>query len=79
MEAKIVKIGNSKGVRIPKKVLQEYSIEDTIEMNLLEEGILIKPAKKVRQGWDEAFARMAAEGDDELLIDDVFEDETFDF
>ncbi|WP_420458991.1 AbrB/MazE/SpoVT family DNA-binding domain-containing protein [Neolewinella sp.] len=79
MEAKIVKIGNSKGVRIPKKVLQEYAIEDTIEMNLLKEGILIKPARKVREGWDEAFAKMAAEGDDELLINDVFVDETFDF
>ena len=79
MEAKIIKIGNSKGVRIPKKVLQEYSIEDSIEMSLLKEGILLQPTKKVREGWDEAFAKMAAEGDDELLIDDVFEDETFDF
>ncbi|CAH1001429.1 hypothetical protein LEM8419_02332 [Neolewinella maritima] len=79
MKAKIVRIGNSRGLRIPKKVLQEYSIEDTIEMNLLEEGILLQPVKKVREGWDEAFKKMAAEGDDELLINDVFEDETFDF
>jgi antitoxin MazE len=37
----------------------------------------LKPVKKPRDGWDEAFKKMAERGDDELLIDDVFEDENW--
>jgi len=59
-------------------LLQRYEITDEVEMILEEDGIKLKRLKPTREGWDEAFARMAANGDDALLIDDVFEDEDLD-
>lgn len=75
MEVSIVKVGNSRGIRIPKKVLEQYAMDERVEMVLSEEGIVLKPLRAVRQGWDNAFAQAASSGDDELLIDDVFADE----
>ena len=77
MELSVVRIGNSKGIRIAKAILEEYNITDKVEL-ILEEGYMIlKPIKSVREGWDEAFKEMRSNNDDELLIDDVFEDEKF--
>lgn len=42
-----------------------------------EEVLIIKPIKKARAGWNEAFQQMHEAGDDQLLIDDVFEGESF--
>ena len=77
MQTKVIAIGNSRGIRIPKPILQQYAIDDDLEMELRDDGILLRPVNAVRKGWDAAFARMAAEGDDQLLIDDVFDDEPF--
>jgi antitoxin MazE len=66
MRAHIVAIGNSRGVRIPKILLQETGLSDEVEMEVRDHSILIHSAKVVRAGWDEAFARMAETGDDEL-------------
>mgnify|MGYP006216700127 FL=1 len=49
-----------------------------MEIILNEHDITLKPIKKAREGWEEAFKQMHANGDDRLLIDDVFEDEIFD-
>ena len=79
MTAQIIKIGNSRGLRIPKKVLDQYQMDGRVELILTEEGIVLKPiASPPRAGWAQAFARMATEGDDALLIGDVFGDEDFD-
>ena len=75
MEVSIVQIGNSKGLRLSKTVLDKYKIRDTVEMILEEEQIVIRASIKPRQGWDEAFKTMNANGDDQLLINDVFDDE----
>lgn len=79
MEVSLIKVGNSQGIRIPKKVLEQYEMEGKLHMELSEEGILLKPITQPRIGWGDAFAKMAAAGDDELLIQDVFEDETLDW
>lgn len=75
MEVNLIRVGNSTGIRIPKKVLEQYDMEGKLQMELNAEGILLKPLRPARDGWGAAFAAMAANGDDELLIDDVFEDE----
>ncbi len=75
MEVSIVQIGNSKGLRLSKTVLEKYNIHESVEMILEEDQIVIRPLTKPRQGWDEAFSAMNADGDDKLLIDDVFEEE----
>ena len=76
MELPIIKIGNSKGLRLSKTLLEKYQIEDKVEIVMEEEMLIIKPIKKARSGWDKAFQEMSKNQDDQLLIDDVFEDES---
>ena len=75
MEVSVIKIGNSKGIRLSKTLLDKYNIQDTVEIILEKGQIVIKPLSRPRQGWDKAFKKMADNGDDRLLINDVFEDE----
>ncbi len=77
MELSVINIGNSKGIRLSKTILEKYSISDKIEL-ILEKGyIILKPKTEPRKGWEKAFKRMHKNGDDQLLMDDVFEDENF--
>ena len=77
MELSIIKIGNSKGIRLSKTILEKYNIQDKIEL-ILEKGfIVLKPKAEPRKNWEKAFQEMHKNGDDQLLIDDVFDDENF--
>jgi antitoxin MazE len=77
MELSIINIGNSKGIRLSKTILEKYSMHDKIEV-ILEKGyIVIKPKSEPRKGWEKAFQKMHENVDDQLLINDIFEDETF--
>jgi antitoxin MazE len=77
MEISVISIGNSKGIRLSKTILQKYHIEDKIEITLQEDCIVLRPATSPRKNWDKAFKKMHEQGDDRLLMDDVFEDESF--
>jgi antitoxin MazE len=75
MELSIVQIGNSKGIRLSKTILEKYDIRDTVEV-ILEKGyIVLKPKAVPRKGWEKAFKKMHDRGEDNLLMNDVFEDE----
>ena len=75
MELSIIKIGNSKGFRLSKTLIEQYNIKDKVEL-ILEKGyIILKPISKPRNGWDIAFKKMNEKGDDQLLFNDVFENE----
>lgn len=76
MEIPVINIGNSKGIRIPKAILEQYNISDTLEMILEKGKIILKPKTIPRKGWEASFKEMHESGDDVLLIEDVFEDET---
>lgn len=77
MELSVINIGNSKGIRLSKTILEKYNINDKIEL-ILEKGyIILKPKAEPRKNWDQAFKKMHENGDDQLLMDDVFEDENF--
>jgi len=77
MNIKLVQIGNSKGVRIPKKILDRCQVEGSLDLSVENESIILRPVKKVsREGWDVAAKEMHGAGDDQLLIPDVFEDDT---
>ncbi len=78
MEVSVIKIGNSKGIRLSKTLLDKYNIQDTVEVILEKGQIVIKPLSRPRKGWEKAFKRMSENGDDRLLINDVFEDENLD-
>ena len=77
METQIIKIGNSKGLRLSKTILEKYNINDRVELILEDEQIILKPVAKPREGWEASAREMHANGDDCLLINDVFEDESF--
>ena len=78
METAIIKIGNSKGLRLSKTILEEYNIKDKVEMILEKGQIILKPIDQPRKDWEKAFEDMHDHKDDELLFKDVFEDENFD-
>ena len=78
MEIPVINIGNSKGIRISKTILEKYNIQGKLEL-ILEKGYIILKAKaEPRKDWDVAFKKMHKNGDDQMLIDDVFEDENLD-
>ncbi len=77
MELSVINIGNSKGIRLSKTILEKYNIQDKIEL-ILEKGfIVLKPKAEPRKNWEKAFKKMRENNDDQLLMDDVFEDENF--
>jgi antitoxin MazE len=67
MKAKVIKIGNSKGIRIPKSMLQECGLGEEVELVVNEDKIIIYPINKVRGGWEETYKKMADIGDDDLI------------
>ena len=78
MEVSVVQIGNSKGIRFSKTILEKYNIRDKVDMILEKGQIIIKPLSKPRKGWEKAFKEMSVNEDDKLLFNDVFEDENLD-
>jgi antitoxin MazE len=76
MQSTIRNIGNSKGVILPQNFLKQCFIENEITIEVKNNTIVISPAEdNKRKGWAEAFKKMAKNGDDELIVPDVFEDE----
>jgi antitoxin MazE len=75
MKANIIQIGNSKGLRLSKTILEKYDIRDTVEILLEEDCIKLISVSNPRKDWEKAFEKMHHKGDDKLLIDDFFEDE----
>ena len=70
MKAKIIQIGNSQGIRIPKTIIEQCGFAQSVEMKVIDGSLVLTPIKQIREGWEESFQAMAANGDDELLIDD---------
>jgi antitoxin MazE len=75
MEVSVIKIGNSKGIRLSKTIIDRYNIHDSVELILDKGHIIIKPSSKPRKGWDKAFIEMHKNGDDKLIMPDIFEEE----
>ncbi len=70
MRTRIIKIGNSQGIRIPKAILEHAGLEGEVELEMQDGQLLIRPVERARQGWEEAFRSMAEHGDDQLLDED---------
>jgi antitoxin MazE len=67
MRARIVKIGNSQGIRIPKPVLEQTGIIEDVEVEVEGDQIIIRPVSDPRAGWEAAFKSMSENRDDVLL------------
>ena len=70
MRARVIKIGNSQGLRIPKPILEQTGIMDDVEIEVVKNQIIIRPIKNAREGWENAFKVMSERGDDRLIIED---------
>ncbi len=75
VKTRIIKIGNSQGIRIPKPLLEQSGLKEEVELEVEENKIVIQAVTRPRQGWAEAFAAMAEQGDDALLDPDVIDAE----
>ncbi len=68
MKTRLVRIGNSRGVRIPKPLIEQAGLTDEVEMGVRDGAIVIQPAATLRSGWADAAKRMRQQ-DDDLLLD----------
>jgi antitoxin MazE len=68
MEISVIKIGNSRGIRLSKTILDRYKIADKVVLELRKNHINIKSLSQPRKGWDKAFTEMNAKGSDNLLF-----------
>ena len=67
MKARVVRIGNSRGIRIPKTVIEQCHLHGAVDLEILQGQLVIRSAAKPRAGWDHAFEQMHRQGDDQLL------------
>jgi antitoxin MazE len=77
MDISVIAIGNSKGIRLTKTLIEKYNITDRMELILEKDYIILKPKTASRIGWEKSFEKMHNNGDDKLLMSEVFEDENF--
>lgn len=77
MDISVISIGNSKGIRLSKTLLEKWNIQDTVELILEKDYFIIKPKSNPRNAWEKAFKKMHENRNDKLLMNDVFEDENF--
>lgn len=70
MKTRLVRIGNSRGIRIPKPLLDQVRLEDEVELRVVENGIVIRAASSPRAGWGEA-AKLAHERGEDGLLDEA--------
>ncbi len=67
MKTRLVRIGNSRGIRLPKPVIEEAGFSDEVELRVRPGAVLIKPASGPRAGWALAAQRLRERGGDDLL------------
>jgi antitoxin MazE len=67
MKTRIVRVGNSQGIRIPKLLLEQTGLQGEVEISARDETLVIRAARKPREGWAAAFREMARRGDDALV------------
>jgi antitoxin MazE len=67
VKARVVRIGNSRGIRIPKVWLDQLDLDGEVELAVQKDRLVIRRARRPREGWEEAFRSMAEHRDDRLL------------
>jgi len=75
MKTELVRIGNSRGIRIPKPIIEQCDLGDTVEMRVEKNRLVIFSQRKPRQGWEEALQRASLTAEDESLIDSALDDD----
>jgi antitoxin MazE len=78
MKTRIVRIGNSQGIRIPKLLLEQAGLPEEVELEVEDSTIVIRSARIPRDGWAKSFKAMAEAGDDMLLDADAIATSSWD-
>jgi antitoxin MazE len=71
IKTRLVKIGNSQGVRIPKLILDQLNLSSDVELEVQADHLIVRPSTHPRADWSEQFRQMAERGDDQLLDADA--------
>lgn len=71
MKSRIIKIGNSRGIRLPKPLIEQTGLKEEVEIKVEGNRLIIAPVVHPRAHWSESFQKMAGKGDDALLDSDV--------
>jgi antitoxin MazE len=84
VKTKLIKIGNSRGVRLPKSLIEQMGLRDEVELNVEGDRIVIRGVREPRAGWEAAARLMAQRGDDAMLDDPLpsltsFDDEEWEW
>jgi antitoxin MazE len=75
MKAHVVRIGNSRGIRIPKSVIERCQLYGAVDLIVRQGQFIVRSAAKARASWDQAFEQMHRHGDDQLLDPDALPDQ----
>ncbi len=67
MKTRLVRIGNSRGVRLPKTIIAQAGLTDEVELEVRDGAVLIARATSTRSGWADATRQMRQRDDDRLL------------
>ena len=67
MKVDIIPIGNSKGIRIPKALLEQCGFSQSVEIEVKNNHLVLSPSVRLRNGWEDAFKAMSTKKDDNLL------------
>ncbi|MCB9078859.1 MAG: AbrB/MazE/SpoVT family DNA-binding domain-containing protein [Anaerolineaceae bacterium] len=71
VKTKIVRIGNSQGIRIPKSILEQLGFSEEVELEVLPDQLIIRSVHSPRYGWEAQFEAMAKAEDDQLLDEET--------
>jgi antitoxin MazE len=71
VKTRIIKIGNSQGIRIPKPVLEQLGFGEEVELEILADQLIVRLPHIPRQNWDDHFKKMAQAGDDQGLDEPI--------
>jgi antitoxin MazE len=69
MKTELVRIGNSRGIRIPKPLIEQCGLEGTVDLSVENDRLVISPGRRLRQGWIEAFQNAGPTQNDESLLE----------
>ena len=71
VKTRIIRIGNSQGIRIPKPIIEQLGFSEEVELEIFPNQLVVRSAHPPRYGWEEQFRAMAQAGDDQLLDEEV--------
>jgi antitoxin MazE len=71
IKVKIIRIGNSRGIRLSKSLIEQYNMKEEVLLEAKKDAIVIRPVENPREGWEKSFEQMRLRGDDVLLDEGI--------